>query len=712
MEERKTRIIEKNMKKFVSVGVAVLAGSSAIGAEGSNAELLPIKEIIMYSSGTALFERSGEVAGQGNIELKFKTEDINDLLKSMVVQGGAVTGVTYDSRDPVTRTLRSFGVDLTDNPSMGALLNQMRGEQVKVFWPNPASGTILGVEKREQTLKTGSEERTTEVEYLNLLGEEGLSSIPLAQVQKIQMDNKDLEGELKQALQVLARAHDTQKKSVTITFTGDEKKDVRVTYIAEAPVWKTSYRLVVDEKEPYLQGWAIVENTSDEDWQNVRLSLVSGRPISFVMDLYQPMYAQRPIVQPELFASLRPQVYRDAMEVERLEERGLALPAEEAKSRMGFRGGTPPAAPAPVAAASAAKRMSAESFGRGFAGVAGDTALQRGDRLAMIQSVGAAAEGGVSGELFEYAIRTPVTVPRQKSAMLPIVGQKVSGEKLSIYNQNVQAKHPLNGYRLKNTTDLHLMQGPITVFDSGSYAGDAQIEDLAPGQDRLLSYALDSKVEVEPVSQTKPWELVSVRIQQGTFYATKRLSEEKTYNIRNRDQKEKRVLIEHPLRADWELENPTATERTRDVYRFARTVAADKSDKLVVAEHKNVIEEAYLTTLHPGSFGFYISSPKVSDAVKAALKKVQGYQQRLNELGEERKRYDTRTTEISQEQSRIRENMGKLNQNSELYLRYVKKFDEQETELEKLRKEIERVKDLEAGVNKELSNYLSKLDLK
>src|SRR5437868_5995979 len=119
----------------------------------------------------------------------------------------------------------------------------------------------------------------------------------------------------------------------------------------------------------------------------------------------------------------------------------------------------------------------------------------------MSLGIEAAAEGGVTRELFQYSIKAPVTIDRQKSAMLPIINEKVQGKKLSIYNQSVQPKFPLIGYRLKNSSSLHLMQGPITVFDGGAYAGDARIEDLAPGQERLISYALDLKVEVDPQSK-------------------------------------------------------------------------------------------------------------------------------------------------------------------------------------------------------------------
>jgi hypothetical protein len=261
---------------------------------------LPVTEISLYSSGVGFFERDGQVDGRVQVDLRFKTDDINDLLKSMVVrdsQSGRVAAVTYGSRDPVTRTLRSFGLDLTDNPTLGQLLNQARGEQVSLRWPSPVTGTILGVEKRKQPV---SENKDMDVEYINLLAGDGLRSIPLAQVQQIRLLNNRLDDELHQALALLAASHDKDKKTVSIAFDGEGKRDVAVSYVVQTPVWKTSYRLVLDEKAaPFLQGWAIVENTSDEDWTNVKLALVSGRPISFIMDLYEPLFASRPVVQPE-----------------------------------------------------------------------------------------------------------------------------------------------------------------------------------------------------------------------------------------------------------------------------------------------------------------------------------------------------------------------------------------------------------------------------
>ena len=271
---------------------------------------LPLSEIVLYSSGVGYFQRDGVVDGRQELELRFKVDQVNDLLKSLVVQdfdGGQARAVTYDSRDPVAKTLKTFAVDVTANLGLTKLLERIRGEAVEVAAPGMLRGVILGVEQKKE--KVG-EKDVVEVEYLTLVAPDGIRSIPLSQVQRIRLENPRLNEELQQALQVLASGRDTQRKAVRFEFDGAGRRRVRVGYIAETPVWKTSYRLALAEGKPaFLQGWAIVENTGDEDWSNVRLALVSGRPISFIMDLYEPLYAKRPVVVSELYQSLRPQVY-------------------------------------------------------------------------------------------------------------------------------------------------------------------------------------------------------------------------------------------------------------------------------------------------------------------------------------------------------------------------------------------------------------------
>src|SRR5438046_7286178 len=165
-------------------------------------------------------------------------------------------------------------------------------------------------------------------------------------------------------------------------------------------------------------------------------------------------------------------------------------------------------------------------------------AAELGD-MNLRQGVNPAASAGELGDFFQYIIEHPVNLPRQKSAMLPIVNRDVEGTKVSIYNQNTHAKFPLLGLRFKNTSGQHLMQGPITVFEGSSYAGDARIMDLHPNEERLLSYAIDLGTEVEPVVKHEPNRFTALKINKGLLYTTTRSRESKTYNVKNRSEHER-----------------------------------------------------------------------------------------------------------------------------------------------------------------------------
>ena len=169
-----------------------------------------------------------------------------------------------------------------------------------------------------------------EVEQLNLLTDKGIISRPLSRVERIEFAKSDLRAEFRKALETLAVGRDRQKKTVTLQFSGEGKRSVSVGYLVESPVWKTTYRLAVDQGKVFLQGWAIVENTTDEDWTNVRIGLVEGRPISFRMELYEPLFVPRPLVQLERFAGLVPQSYGGELGMQGKTREVAAAPAAPA----------------------------------------------------------------------------------------------------------------------------------------------------------------------------------------------------------------------------------------------------------------------------------------------------------------------------------------------------------------------------------------------
>jgi hypothetical protein len=669
---------------------------------------LTISRIVLFSSGVGYFQREGQVDGDTRVDLQFRTENINDLLKSLVVQdknGGRISTVSYDSRDPIDKTLKSFIIDLTQNPSRGQLLRQVRGERVEVVYGEPGkegrpatlTGIVVGVERHR---KPASKDQVIETEQLNLLTAEGMQGVTLDQVQRIRFTRPELEQEFRKALEVLAAGHDKQKKTVSLTFLGHGKRGVRVGYLLESPIWKASYRLSLDEgNNAFLQGWAIVENTTDEDWKQVRLGLVSGRPISFEMDLYEPLYVPRPLVEPELFASLRPPSYSGDLQSQGASGGFGALGGHGALGGMGGLG-------------IAGGGLGALGMGGGGMGSRNPAQLLRvprgltpagqpddenegeriilpadkNDDLNFRQGVASAAVATELGDYFKYEIEQPVSLPRQKSALLPIVDARVEACRLSIYNEKVHPKFPLLGLRFKNTTALHLMQGPITIFHASAYAGDSRFSDVQPNEVRLLSYAVDLGTEVAPGSSTSAINIAAVKICKGIMRVMQSVQHQTSYTIKNRSEHDRTVLIEHPYRADRTLVKPAKdAERSRDFYRFEVVAKPNQPYKLEVLEEEKRFQQIALRKADDQTIRLYLSSTASSPKTKEVLQRILKLKGDLEATEDEIAREEHELRDIESDQSRMRENMKALPQTSDTYRRYVKKFDAQETDIEQRR---------------------------
>ncbi len=708
--------------KRLSVAGLVLVATAlpVLAAARPETAQLPITRVVLFSSGVGYYQRQGEVNGNSRIDLPFRTQNINDLLKSLVLQdadGGQIRPVRYDNRAPVERTLKSFAIDLTSNPSLGQLLNQVRGERVQIAGRAErdgharriqVTGTIVGVEKQKRQV---GKDQVIEKEQLNLLTEAGLQGIALEDVEQIHFVRPELQGEFKKALEVLATGHDKDKKTVTLAFEGNGKRHVRIAYVNEAPIWKASYRLSLDREgkgnRVFLQGWAIVENTTDDDWNNVSMGLVSGRPISFQMDLYEPLFVPRPVVEPELFASLRPQRYEGNLGDLARRQAGEA---RDGNAALGF-------APRSETSKAAATRPQGPMMGMGGGtmgrmGYAKEPAARDKAELDLRQGVASAAQAAELGDYFKYEMEQPVSIARQKSALIPIVNAAVEASRVSIYNPAVLAKYPLLGLRFKNSTGLHLMQGPITVFAGGTYAGDSQVSNLQPGETRLLSYAIDLGTEVAPETPVPADHMTAIKIYKGILHATHKVRHSTVYTVKNRSGHERLVLIEHPYRAEWALVTPEKpAEKTRDLYRFEVKAPSDKPVKLDIVEEEKRDDVIALTNSDDNTVRFFLRSKLSSPKVKEALEKALALRAKMSETQQEIGRVDQELQVIDKDQARMRANMQRLPQTSEAYKRYLKKLDDQETEIEKKQAQVSKLRDAADKERKEYEDYLLNLNV-
>jgi hypothetical protein len=718
----------------LGIGVNHILAAGEAKQDLKPAVSLPITRVVLFNSGVGYFSRSGEVEGEARVDLTFPETDINDLLKSMVLEDfnkGRIAAVSYDSREPISRTLTSFAINLNGNPTFASIVAQMRGERIEVAvsptaanQPGKLTGTIVGIEPQ----KVPAGNTTVDVEVLNMWCAEGMRAIKFSDIQSLRFSNPVIESEFRRALDVLALSHDSQKKSVQLHFAGEGKRKVQVGYVIEAPIWKTSYRLIMDDKEkPYLQGWAMVENPTDEDWNGVKMALVSGRPISFKMDLYNPLYVDRPVVEPELFASLRPVTYRGGFG----NNRGDAVAVEEQKKNLseptlgGFGGGGPgggfgggpgnaPGRPAPTQKADGKE---SDAFKRSVPGNDADAKHARDTAAELVLrlgtgSVGNSATAGSLGDFFQYVIDHPVSLNRQKSAMLPIVGKDIEGARVSIYNPAVQAKHPLLGLRFKNTSGAHLNQGPITVFEGSTYAGDTRVLDVQPNEERLLSYAIDLGTEVDPKAGAGAQKITSVRAVRGVVTTVTKVTDEKTYRIINRSQTDRTLLIEHPNRTSQQfklVDTAKPVEDTPEVYRFQTPVKAGETRSFTVKEERDVVSTVALTNGAENQIRYFVSLTEASPALKQKL------QDALQVKGE----WDVQVRELSQvsadlqrlnaDQDRIRKNLRETPKEAEVYATYLKKLADQEKEIDALTAKQKKLMGDEFAARKRYEDYLANI---
>jgi hypothetical protein len=691
--------------------------------KAEEAQNLPITQVVLFSSGVGYFQREGKVEGNARIDMTFPVQDINDLIKSMVLRdldNGHITAVSYDNNAPIDRTLKSFAINLTGNPSFSGILNQARGEKVEVVLtqtnatqPGTMTGTVVGIERQRQAV---ANKDVVEAEVLNLWCADGMRAIKLSELQRIRFLNPSIDSEFKKALETLASSHDTQKKAVSIQCVGEGARRVKVGYVVENPIWKTSYRLVLDkagegEAKPYLQGWAVVENSTDEDWKDVRMALISGRPISFQMDLYSPLFVDRPTERLELFQSLRAVTYSGALH--RPEEATAALQTEKMTEELRQINRQMDLA----RARSGAEAKEAPGKGGGF-GPAQDAQFrdqlkrELDGKLNLGNSVASAAQATKLGNFFQYLIEKPVQLARQKSALLPIVAKDVEGKRVSIYNERTHAKFPLLGMQLKNTSGAHLMQGPITVFEGSVYGGDAKIADLQPNEERLISYAVDLGTEVDAKPSSDNGRLTSVKAVKGVIYTTTKIREAKAYTIANRNDVERTLLVEHPVRNDFKLvDSAKPAETAADFYRFSVKVPAGKTVTETITEERNINSSVAISTQNDDQIRVFLSAPVTSTKVKKALEEAMSLRWDTAKVTREIQEQERQLKIIVDDQARLRANLREMPTTAAAYKRYLEKFDTQETQIEQYQSTIKNLQTTEHAKKKAFEDFINTLNV-
>lgn len=606
---------------------------------------LPVTQVVLYKNGVGYFERSGELRAGEAARLDFKATEMNDVLKSLSVNqkgGGTVNGLRYDSSEPLQNKLGEFPFRVENGQSLSAFLDQLKGAVVnlKMLSGEAESGTIVSARR------LASDAQRNERELLILLLASGdLKTYDLALVQTLKLADPSLEAELKRFLSTLTAARSKEKKSVYLDSTDDKARQVAVSYMVPTPIWKSSYRLIFAATgDPTLEGWAIVDNTTGEDWNKVQLALVSGRPVSFISRLYEPKYVARQTADLAEEQAQGPVTYDGAIGgVVGGVMGGMAGLA----GGMGGFGNRPAIAAAPM--------MDRQSkFG----------SVQRAPAMAemTMSTVAVNTESRDLGDLFEYRFGTPVTVRKNESVMLPFVQQKLAARKLLIYTSGQTSRNPMSAAALVNSTGKTLDGGPITIFDASAYGGEALMESLKAGDKRLISYATDLGTRITTNAESGSEVVREIKAKDGILTAKLAILETTTYTIRNVDPRAKTLIIEHPLNSESKLlSDVKPTETTANHNRFEVKLAASGTDKFVVREERIIDNVEQISNLNDDQILIYQRNRNLTDTARKQLDQIVAKKREIQAANAQNGRFTTEINEVVQDQSRIRQNLESLN---------------------------------------------------
>ena len=756
------------MRRIFCLFALAIGFSFSISAQNQD-NPLPLRRVILYKHGVGYFERQGKVNDDQQISFSFDASQMNDVLKSLVVldlSKGKIGAVNFDSVKPLDKRLEEFGLvlDETNTAGMTALLGQLRGSHVEVkSGTTVTSGTVVGLEKRSRM--QGQEKIDSQDLVLMVEGE--LRSIPQEQIRGIKLLDSKMRGDLERYLSVLQSTVKKNARTLAITANGKGLRDLFVSYVVEAPVWKTTYRIVLDEKnKPFLQGWAVVDNVQDEDWTNVSLSLVAGMPVSFTMDLQQPRYKRRPAIGMPDDLVMTPQIAEAAKKAVNVRSGligyGIGGVVRDAS------GGVIPNARLTIRRRNSSVEYTAttNSEGRYNTGaVAGlyqvqidspgfkstvvkdvgivsgrmtqaDFTLEVGSVTEVVSVTGEAAEvmtessrmsasivGNESvevnvstqdiGELFEYKIDQAISIKRNSSALIPIVQSALEGETASLYNAKTLKQNPMNAVYLTNSTGLTLEGGPITVIENGTYSGEAMTARIKPGEKRFITYAVDLGCRVETKTEEENQAAYQSEILNGEFRVHYKQSKMTKYILTNVSARPKTIFIEHPIDKnsdkDWKLVNtPNPVETTENYRRFKETIAANSTTEFTVTEELPDRDSYQITNVTSDNLVIWVRGKYLSAEMKKSLDEVIEIKGKIATLNNQVQEKADAIRTYTQEQSRMRENLkvlGKSEEEKKLLARYVNKISESEDQ-------IERTRTQESALIEQRSNLQRQLDTK
>lgn len=712
------------MKKFVLLAGLLTCATAAF------AEEMPVNSVILSTSGLANFEHRAKVDGNSKLEFPVRFEQVDDILKSLIVfdKSGRLGGVTLPGKQPLAQVFKDlpFTQEQLSNPA--ALLNAYQGATVKVTGEElKATGKLLQVVPEEIAL---GDDKTITKNRISIMTDDGIKSALLENLESVMFVDEKIRGEVARALDAIRENGTAERRVLSVNLLGEGNRDVTLSYVVDAPLWKTAYRMVVPEAgqtRGMLQGWAVIENMTASDWANVDLTLVSGNPVTFRQNLYESYYVSRPEIPVQVFGRVMPRVDQGTVAT------AGEMEMSESDGAPGGRGGMPKGRMQKMG------QWTPQSGGR-TAGE-GQVEVTRADRassmMAMdmaapapaappmestIANIAQTANAAQSSEattqvLFRFPDR--FDLKSGQSMMLPFLSREVPMERVSLYQPETHPTHPLAAVEIKNDGETGLPPGVLTLYEESellkgtAFVGDAQLAVLPQGDKRMVSYALDSKTIIDRTDKSNATE-GQIAVENGILRIAVKNIAETTYTVKAPPKEARTVVIEHPKMYDYQLvtPDPKTTEVSGERYRIRVEVKAGEKAVVPVRLENTAWQSYSLDSLNAdyllsfaGKRGqLDADARKQFETLAAKRREMEAIDIRINDL-------DQRRNQIFNDQQRIRENLQSLTEKSEVKQRYLNKLNEQEDKIAGIDTEKEKLSEQRLARQQELAELIAKVKI-
>lgn len=650
-----------------------------------------IKRVVLHKHGMAYFERESAVTGDATLELGFRHDEMDDVLKSLAFSdsgGGKLASIAYDPHPRLSERLDDIRVSLPQGGGVVALIGQIIGAEVTLHMDgDELSGRVLGIENVEEA----HEKTAIRTEYLSLMSDGDVRRVKVKDIEYLTPVDEGLRRDLGKLLEQMDAGRRSERRRVSLDLRGDNERKVFVSYVVPATVWKTSYRVLFDDEDkPRVLGFALVDNDSQDDWKDVELSLVSGLPISFTHDLYSPRRRARPHVRVETEAPIAPPVLEGA--TYDLPQEEFREEAAEYDDMIPQEAGAPPAGPARMR--SQMKKQAAPA--------------PSGAPAPMDRSVDVSTRTQDLGDKFAYNVSTPVSIKSGHSALVPILNEALEGEVVAVYNRNVREGNPLTSFRLKNTSKLTLEGGPATVVRHNEYAGEAMLDTMRPDEEKLVPFSVELGCNVTTSFDSRTEDKQEIRAARGYVYQTTWRQQLTTYTIKNTTRRKLKIFLDHPAnRAAEYVDTPEPKERTDTFDRFVLEVSAGKQLSFKVTEREKSTTTMTISPQQVAQY-FRLAQSVGNKELANELGQLVEAAKRIFDAEHELQKIEDEAEKITEQHERIRDNLANLSDDNkkerDLRGRYVGILDADETKIEKLNERREVLEKLIDDLRQEFDN--------